>query len=275
MRTIGKYLYLEWLKFRRFRPFVVLTIAYVVLLPSLLFSFHSMIQFAKLRFRTPEAYFKFPHVWEYLAYGGSWLAFFLLGYLGVALVTYEFQHRTVRQNIMVGFSRRDFYTSKLAFITGYALFATAYFLLLGFVLGMIYTGPNEYHSLFQEMESMPFRYFLMIFSYMVFGMFIGFTFRKSALSVLIYFSYVFFIEKILRWVVHRDILYIEEKYNLYYPINAMSDLTPLPFEHLMREMSVPFTQYHALSPTQAIVTSLLWAAIFIGVGYYRFVRSDL
>ena len=108
---------LEWLKVKRLRSFRWVVAGYLILLPALYMLTNKIPeqQFENPFFSTAQFY-QFPTVWEFLGYLGSWLIFFLLGFLSVLLITQEYQHKTIRQNILNGMERKDIYISKLLFL---------------------------------------------------------------------------------------------------------------------------------------------------------------
>jgi hypothetical protein len=65
----------------------------------------------------------FPTVWQYLGYIGNWLCFFFFGFLSIVVVTTEHSYRTMRQNIITGLSRQQYFLSKFYLIVVVSLLA--------------------------------------------------------------------------------------------------------------------------------------------------------
>ena len=76
--------------------------------------------------------FDYPNNWALLASIGSWMNAFVLGSLGVFLITMEFSNRTLRQSVIFGMTRLEVAVSKLVWTMTLALAATGYYLLLVF-----------------------------------------------------------------------------------------------------------------------------------------------
>jgi hypothetical protein len=57
--------------------------------------------------------FDYPNNWELLACIGSWMNLFVLGTLGVFMITMEFSNRTLRQSVIFGMTRLEVAVSKL------------------------------------------------------------------------------------------------------------------------------------------------------------------
>lgn len=221
-----------------------------------------------------ESFFQFPTIWEYQAYGGSWLAFIFLGYLGVFLVTSEFDFKTLRQNIITGYSRKDFFLAKLLVAITVSVFATLVFYLSSSVIGMLHQDVFSIQELFDKQEYIILRFFLMTFAYISFGMLCGYLLRKGGLAMFSYFSYILFIEPLFRWWFHYKVI---DKGNtmLYYPMNAIEDLTPLPFYKYISTFT-PVKDFNILlSYTEAGIISTVSVAVFIVLSYLLISKRDL
>ena len=101
-------------------------IFYIVSLPSLLL-LGKRIKELPPPIGTTEVLFIFPTVWEYLGYVGNWLTFFFMGFFAVLMITLEYSNRTLRQNIINGFTRVEFYKAKIYFVLAISFLATLYY----------------------------------------------------------------------------------------------------------------------------------------------------
>ena len=267
---------LEWKKHKDYTTFRIMAIFYLVLLPSIILIGKSLPQSIDDSGFTLDSIYMFPSVWEYLGYIGNWLVFFFLGFTAIISITHEYANKTLRQNIITGLSRKDYFFAKLAWIFSLALAATAYYALVGFSLGLVYTETIYWSKIMQEAMLIP-RYFLMCIGYMSFGMFLAFLVKRTGISIFLYFSYIFFIERILRYSVHMNI--IQHKSMLFYPINATSDLVPLPMSLAIDGPAKGFSEQMGfdffLSPVEATITTCVYSLIFIYFSYRIITRSDL
>ena len=105
---------LEWKKLKPYRLFQVLVLLYIALLP-LGFLIGKNIDLPDETGGT-ISFYTFPKVWDALAYAGNWMSFFFLGFLGVLLVTNEFSYKTLRQNLITGMSRKEYFAGKIIFM---------------------------------------------------------------------------------------------------------------------------------------------------------------
>ncbi len=267
-------LQLEWKKFKYFRTFKVMAILYVILLPLILIvakAFFAKVD-APIDFINIKTVQSFPEIWGYLAYIGNWLTFFFLGFMGVLSVTTEFANKTLRQNIINGITRNQFFLSKILLILSISTIATLYYALVGFGFGFIYTD-NLYLTKILKGTSQIFHYFLMCNGYMIFGFFIGVLLRRTGLALFLYLVYVIFLENVIRYAVHGNIVF-NNSIN-FYPLNAIEDLTPVPIAKIINQMTKENDFSFLLSKTEATVTTLIYMAIFIFIAYQRIKKSDL
>ncbi|NJN34410.1 MAG: ABC transporter permease [Saprospiraceae bacterium] len=151
--------------------------------------------------------------------------FFVLGFIAILSFTNEFTNRTLRQNIISGVSRTDFFLSKLFFFMGISLCATVFYAIIVLIYGFWHT-ETVYISKITEGVHFMLHFFLMVMLYLSFGSMVGMLLRKTGLSMFIYFAYVMFGELIFRFFVIGKILGL--KNFAYTPIASASSLTPFP-----------------------------------------------
>lgn len=271
---MGYLLQLEWKKFKHYRTFRVMALLYAILLPLVLIVAKAFFNFAKApaEFINTDAMFKLPGIWEYEAYIGNWLSFFFLGFIGVLCVTMEFDNKTLRQNIINGITRKEFFIAKILFILSVSFFATLYFALVGFTFGFIHTDNLYLTKIISGTHQIPL-YFLMCCGYMIFGFFLGVMIRKTGLALFLYLVYVIFLEPVIRWAVHGKI--VQNKTIHYYPLNAIEDLSPIPIPQIINQFTQQNEFSFILSNTEAVLTTLIYLFIFIFIAYWRIKKSDL
>lgn len=264
-------LQLEWQKWSKNLAFRILTLFYVIALPSLLLLGKRIDQLPP-PIGTNEVFFMFPTVWEYLGYVGNWLSFFFLGFLSVLIITTEYSYKTLRQNIINGMTRAAFFKGKLYFVAVIALFATLYYSLCALMIGYFNTDIIITAKVFQNWSYIP-RYFLMCMGYMVFGLFLGFLIKRTGIALFVYLAYIMFVELILRWGVHANIS--KHKSMHFYPMNAVEDLIPIPYTQQAQQFMGQFGFNFFLTPTEAVVTTLVYLSIFLWIAWWVVKRADL
>jgi ABC-2 type transport system permease protein len=260
-------LQLEWLKVKPYRPFWILIGMYVTTLPMIAYVIDKM-QFPK-EMGNP---LMFPHVWNWMGYIGNWLVLFGVGFWSVLTVTNEYSDRTLRQNIISGLSRRDFFLSKLSLIVSMSIFTSLYYALVTIIVGFVNT-ETVFASRVTEGVGHTLMFFLMSMTYASIGFLCGMWLRRSGLALFVYFSYIMFIELIIRFLIVGKIY---SPFNLYFPAKAANDLQPNP---LMRwgmriaEGSSNFRYY--MDSNEAIITASVYLVLLFFTAYYLLSKRDL
>ena len=262
---------LEWKKWNKNLGFRLLLLSYIVFLPSLLLTGKRLDQLPT-EIGTNEVFFIFPTVWQYLGYVGNWLTFFFFGFLAVLIVTTEYNNKTLRQNIINGISRERFFLGKVYFVLLISLGATLYYCLCALLIGYFNTDVIVMSKVFQNADYIL-RYFLMCASYMIFALFLGFLIKRTGIALFSYLAYVMFLELILRWGVHRNI--VKHKSMHFYPMNATEDLVPLPFTEQTSRFLDEFGFELFLTPMEAIITTLVYIGLFLLITFRIVKKADL
>ena len=112
MNNVISLLALEFAKFRKSSVIGLLTILYVIMMPTVIFVGK---EFKNVPPPLPNntIFFNFPTVWDYLGYAGNWLVFFFLGLISVFIVVNEVSYKTFRQNVITGLTRRKYFLAKV------------------------------------------------------------------------------------------------------------------------------------------------------------------
>ena len=263
-------LQLEWLKVKTYRPFLVLLGLYGLLLPGFMYSAKKMPIPKELGGN--EILFMFPNIWLYLGYVGNWLVFFLMGFLAVQAISNETAYRTLRQNIINGLSRTDFFLSKLSFLTLINIAATLYYMVWALIFGFTNTETIYVSKIYENIDTSG-RYLLMCMGYSSMGLFLGVLFSRSILGLFVYFSYIMFIEKIIRFVLISKVL--SNRAMLFTPANSFNDLVPPPVPKMLNKTIEGTDIRLFLYPTEAIISSIIYIAIFLYGAYFLLKKRDL
>ena len=216
--------------------------------------------------------FNFPNIWKFMGYIGNWLGFFFLGFIGVLLITMEFGNKTLRQNIITGLSRKEYFSAKIIFITAISLLATAYYFLSGTAIGLIHADPFYMDVYIKSINYLP-AYFLMSFAYMAFGLFLGMLVRRTGFAIFLFLAYGMFLENIVRGI---HLYYFQSSRTvIFYPLNAIEDLTPLPFVEMANDMIKEMDFNPFMTSGEAMITVSIYTALFIFGAYRLMLNRDL
>jgi len=272
MGKIIELLRLELAKFRNNSVVSLFGLMFLVTFPTLLFV-GKEINNLPPPLPGNSIFFEFPTVWDWLGYMGNWLVFFLLAFIVMHMITSEVGYKTMRQNIISGMTRKDYFLGKVSVVFTISIIATLMYAVLGLAIGYFHNDPYSFENAFSNAKAIP-MYFLMTLGYLSFALMIGFVFRKSGIAIFLYVSYISIIEPILKWGVHFKLVK-HESIN-YWPMNVMEDLTPFPFYAQginipIKDLNIPFI----LEANHAIVASIIYICMFFGIAYYSFMRRDL
>jgi hypothetical protein len=264
---------LEWMKFApsgTFRVFVGLYAVFFALVIFLARSMgHNMTFESNGSVSHPLAgIFDYPNNWQLLACIGSWMNVFVLGSLGVFMITMEFSNRTLRQNVIFGLTRLEVAVSKLVWAAALALAATGFYLVLGFGGELVDGG-----GLGLPPAASVLCFFIQATGYLFFGSLVGLLIRQTALAVLAYLAYVIFLETACRWIFYFSVA--KTRMLLFLPDQVLGALTPMPVPESVNQMvsSNPLTR--PLSITEATLGALVYLALFALLFCRRIVKSDL
>jgi len=262
---------IEWAKFRKNNVIVLMLTFFCLFTPASLY-FTTILPTLPAFLPSKESILQFPAVWDYVGYAGNWMTFFFLGVCAIYLVSIEINNKTLRQSIINGFSRQEYFLSKILSILLLSLFATLFYTLLCIIIGTINTEADTFKLMFENAYAIP-RFFLMTFGYLSFALFLIFLIRRSGIALFLYISYGIIIEVLMRYFI------IEKVSNTaitnYFPLNSFEDLMPNPAfkfaESIPNEIEFDFL----LTTTQASLSSLAYIALFIGLSYWSFVKRDI
>lgn len=265
-------LLLEYSKWKKNSVISILLIMFVIMLPTVIFIGK---EFDSVPPPLPnnDVFFQFPTMWGYLGFAGNWLAFFCLGLISVFIVVNEVSYKTMRQNIITGMLRREYFLGKFLAITVIALGATLFYMTVGLVIGYVHTEGATIGDAFDNSWAIP-RFFLMCMGYMTFGLFCGFLFRRSGVAVLFYLIYIMMLEPAIKWLVHFQI--IDNNSINFYPSNVFEDLMPFPLYHFADAIPKKGLDFDFLLPYgTASIAAVVWILILGGLAYRSIVRKDI
>ncbi|MCA6073690.1 hypothetical protein [Fulvivirga sedimenti] len=258
-------------KLANYRPFWVLTLLYGFLIISIPITVIEFLKWLKTKgadfdgfdpMRIPILYF--PDIWQNITYVYTLpIMKIFLAIIVIISISNEYSYKTVRQNIIDGFSRWEFLVSKLSTVVLLAIAGSAVVFITGLLTGMIYTPEIEMKYVLDGMEFV-FAYFLDMLLYLVLAFFLTTFLKRSALTVFI----------LLIW---RPIEFIIIA-NIPDEVSWIGDL--LPMQAAANLIDVPFPRYWFQEiadyiPYTALVIVLGYISLFVFLLYRNLRKSDL
>lgn len=265
-------LILEWKKFSGNAVFRALGLIYIFIAPFVILGGKDAFKDMPPPMPSSKTFYEFPTVWDYQGYIGNWLVPFCLGFLAIHLITSEVGNKTMRQNIIIGMTRQEFFQSKLYSILIMAIGATVLYTVSTLCIGMINTDGFDIELIFDNNMAIL-RYFLLCIGYMSFALMLAFLIRKGTLTLLFYFMYVMMLEPILMLI---HVYYFKNSSRNYWPMNSIEDLMPFPLFKVPDYFVNKEWDFNILLPySHAIGMTGFYSCIFVMLAYYSFMRRDI
>ncbi len=264
----------EYKKFSKNTVVRVLLGTFVLFAPFMILIGKRLFKYAPPPFPSPLSLFEFPVIWDYQAYVNHHLIYVLLGYFVLYTITNEISNKTMRQNIITGYTKKEYFIAKLASFAAISALATTLFYLSSLVLGIIHTDGLELSLMFDN-RWLGVRYFLCCMGFMTFAMFVAFWVRRSGLALFVYFGYIVIVEQMLRGL----FIYLTDspEGSRWFPMNAYEDLLPLPLYKLDKFFKLFDDREVALVLPQWETTgiSIVYIVLFTWLAWRVFSRRDV
>ncbi|MCD7970252.1 MAG: ABC transporter permease [Alistipes sp.] len=256
---------LEWLKIRRYRAFMWLLGFFVVSM----FGICYIVWVARGGMSAaagPAAdmlignVFDFPSVWQTVSYLTSYLLF-IPGLIIILLTANEYSFRTHRQSVINGLSRGQFMLGKIWLIVVGSLLVTV----LVFIVGCIFGFRGRHAFSMEELENLGY-FFIQSLTYMSAGLVLVMIFRRSGVSIGIYFLYCFILKNMLAALMNFR---LHGGSGNYLPVKSADKLIQAP-SAVGRAMDI-----HLSDTGIMLAVSLVWIVVFLWFSMRRFKTSDL
>lgn len=206
--------------------------------------------------------YHFPDIWQNLTYISKFITV-IAGILMIILITNEYSFKTIRQNVIDGMNRGEFIGSKVIFIFSLSFVSTVFIMLIGLVMGTIYSPESELAFMFKHFEFVP-AFFLYSVNFLLFSLVIGLVIKRAGLSIVILLIYPL-LETIFVTVLPNFL----ESVGNYLPFGAISNLIDFPFsKYAMQEIrdSVDWKD---------VFINIAYIPVLIGIGYQTIANKNL
>jgi ABC-2 type transport system permease protein len=254
---------IEWMKLKNYRTFWILGILYLVSIFGINYIVYRIQQniyadkqakgMAEMIIGSPP--YAFPNVWQMTSYVSSFLLF-LPGLLMIISVTNEYSFKTHRQNIIDGWSRREFITLKLFM----AVIAAAASTLMVFFTATIFGFIEGGESFSLEKTVYLFYFFIQALSYTLVALLFSVLFKRGGLAIGIFFLYAVVLENLLAGLLNRYANYSGR----YLPLESTDNLIPLPLFQQVQKQLIRTPNFTAL---------LIVAIVYIAAYFYFITRK--
>ena len=229
----------------------------------------------------------YESTWYAVSVISSWFCFFLLSFVLIYHITNEYNYRTVRQNVIDGYTRNEYINGKIQLMLAITIIATIYVFIVGLVAGLYFStfDPEEseqlqnffnmgeevdpiigFGNVFDGVENV-FRFFIQVLANFGFAFLIAFIAKRGIVAILIY--YAAYIAEIIVGVQLRG-NNLGSVYD-YMPLNVISQTLPFPnFRTLLAGLSSP-EEFNWLATGLSIGFTIL----FLILARLLFMRRDI
>lgn len=229
---------IEWLKVKNYKAFWIFAILYFVAILGINYiGFYinnltvQNLPASQIVLGSP---YSFPKVWQTVGFMSSWLLYFP-GILFIMLLTNEFNFKTHRQNIIDGWTRKEFIDVKFVFAILFSIVATLFNFWVALLFGLVTTGS---HFSFTGIENVGY-IFIQTTAYITFAMFLAILFRKSGAAIAVFFLYGLIFEWLLTVLINFKLDLTPVGYFL--PLQVTDVMLPIPFGNKVIYKGAPDT----------------------------------
>lgn len=213
--------------------------------------------------------FNFPVFWQNITYTIAIVKIFI-AVIVIANITNEYDNTTLKQNLIDGLTKKEFILSKTMTNVIFALLSTLFVLVIGLVLGAMYSNSDT--SYFAGIQYV-FAYFVKLLLFFSLCSFLAVLLKKNSFAFL----------GLVGWWIIESIIYTIEKLfssadfllSNYLPLSISGRLITVPKLQLqnftMGGSIFQFTSIH----WDAIFFALVYSVMFVYFSYRLIQRRDL
>lgn len=262
---------IEWMKLKAYRAFWVFAILFIVMYPLVLgvavkiFKSETkdndvITMFARSIMANP---FTFPGFWHFSAYCAG-LVVVLWGLVIIMHTCNEYNYKTHRQNIIDGWSRKQFILAKLTLILAISLVVTIYHVLITLAFGpSVATNVSDMFN--PQGLVFIFYFFIECLTYMTLALMVGILLKRAGLAIGLYFIYAYIIDNMLfAWLIK------DTKAIRFLPLDAADSLVN---NQMMQR--VPFFEIDNTLRVGLLIACIGYILIYSFISLYRFRKKDL
>jgi len=202
--------------------------------------------------------FSFPESWHTVAFFSS-IFVLLPSILVIMMVTNEYTFKTHRQNIIDGWSRSQFITSKLFDVMIVSVIATVVYILVAVGYG-IYADSSSVNQWADQIQYIPL-FLLQTFSQLSIAFLLGYLVKKAFIALGIFLFYYLIVENIA-------VGYATFKLNdigRFLPFEISDRLIPRPafFSRWGKDAKASYDHALAIIPEHILMTVILTSLIWV------------
>jgi ABC-type transport system involved in multi-copper enzyme maturation permease subunit len=258
----------EWLKIKKYPAFWwvmgITALTYPAINSILIYQYYDLTEKQNAAGQVVKALlgnpFAFPEAWKTVAYFSS-IFVFIPAIVIIMLITNEYTYKTNRQNVIDGWSRKDFMTGKLIDVIILSVIVTILYSFVALIIGI----TNTTHITTSGKWNLVYYiglFAMQTFSQLSLAFMVGLLVRKSFIALAIFAFYFIMLEPIsvnlIRIKLHSNI-------GRFFPLQVSHRLIPRPafigrFDEKAYQETLDAVKYHVGYTLVLII--LTWAFCF-------------
>jgi hypothetical protein len=258
------------MKVKNYRTFWILLAITVLSIPGFNYMLYNVMNnsFPKVKGKSPlGSPFAFPDVWQTVSWNAS-LLFLIPAILIITLVTNEYTYKTHRQNIIDGWSRRQWITVKMIEVLLLSVVCTIAVVLTAIGFGTLGNKLEAGQSMWEQSRFIGF-YFVQMISYSMIAFLMATLIKRAGLAIGAFLMYML-VEQIIVGVSRG--VYKLNAVN-YLPEEVTDRLTPQPYlKAILSSNDAANWEHHLAGYLLVAAVYLFLYCFFTG---WRFLKNDL
>lgn len=262
---------IEWMKLKSYRTFWILFILYILsifainyiilLIMRSIYEEEQAKGIANMLLGDPP--YSFPAVWQSVAHVSSYLLI-IPGLLMIISVTNEYSYKTHRQNVIDGWGRTQFISTKIVCAVILAFISTVVVFLAGLVFGLMDGSASISFDNFSYIGYS----FLQAVSYIMVAVLIATLVKRGALAIGVYFLYALILEEVIVKLLNR---YANDA-GRYLPLETTDLQVPFP---IIQRLSKQIPNSTVPNYTLILLVSLVYLGAYVLFTWKKFKTADL
>ena len=259
---------IEWLKIKKYPAFWAMLIIVLLTYPASNLMFYNVYlnittqkgtdMLAKMLLGNP---FAFPETWHTVAYISSFFVI-LPSILVIMLVTNEYQYKTHRQNVIDGWTRRQFMTSKLMDVFIVSAITTLLYALVAIGFS-IYADKFDASKMWEQSYYIGL-FFFQTFAQLSIAFLLGYLIKKAFIALGIFLFYYLIVENIATGYLKVKAANMGGDLGRYLPfeISDRMIIAPAFIGRFGKDLKAAYEKSLSEVPTQIALSLLLTTAIW-------------
>lgn len=260
---------IEWLKIKKYPAFWAMLIIVLLTYPAANLMFYNVYldittqkgtqMLAKMFLGNP---FAFPETWHTVAYISSFFVI-LPSILVIMLVTNEYQYKTQRQNVIDGWTRRQFMASKLIDVFIVSAITTLLYALVAIGFS-IYADTFNATKMWEQSYYIGL-FFLQTFAQLSIAFLLGYLIKKAFIALGIFLFYYLIVENIATGYIRMKAEKIGGDLGRYLPFEISDRMIVAPafIGRFGKDIKTAYEKSLLEVPSQIALSLLLTTAIWV------------